>query len=504
MSNTCPTCGSDKPEVRRETRYGINKTCCCYEGQYCWTRAEPRECNDDTNEYCEDHYHDTAPAFPSCANGCKTLPLLGAGECEATCPTKFHANTAPEKPLGTVAEMVADPEYQAAVADIHAVPEQPTEAEKAAYVQGYTDAVNNEPCLQRYGNPDTAPEKPTPCEWCNGTGDTGFRGGNDPVSDAKRICHPCGGTGITPAPTPTEKEASCSGMQSEESSQESLQVGLPHGDSSHGVSDTDPSGSSGSPADAVEAAWWWDDPFVNFRDMRPTVPAHALPMFDMAVERCRTTITTLRAENAITSETSDGYHTFGELYHQRAVLFAALVNGRTEAWKSRLHSDGTMFDGGWFIVGVNTPKGEYTYHYDLSLWAMFNVREIPNAPEWDGHTADDVERLLSLPTAKATIERLTAERYWLADQCGDLCIIFRDPIKYRIEPDYWLAAAKEASVSDATTPDERLIEAFSLMRDAVFTIAASSASVIGTRDAQTAIDQADEAFRRAKEALFHE
>jgi hypothetical protein len=97
----------------------------------------------------------------------------------------------------------------------------------------------------------------------------------------------------------------------------------------------------------------------------------------------------------IDGNTSDGYHTFNELYHQRAVLFAALINGRPEAWKSLLHSDGTMFDD-YFIVGVTTPEGEYTYHYEMKLWDLFKVKEISNAPEWDGHTANDVERLLSL------------------------------------------------------------------------------------------------------------
>ena len=62
---------------------------------------------------------------------------------------------------------------------------------------------------------------------------------------------------------------------------------------------------------------------------------------------------------------SDGYHTFNELYEQRAVLFSALCRLFPQnAWKSKRHADGTMFKG-CFIVGINTPDGQYTYHYGI-------------------------------------------------------------------------------------------------------------------------------------------
>lgn len=94
-------------------------------------------------------------------------------------------------------------------------------------------------------------------------------------------------------------------------------------------------------------------------------------------------------------EFSDGFHTFNSLYHQRLILFAALVNTFPSlAWKSRKHSDGEVpFGGGWFIVGVDTPKGPYTYHYEDKDWDLFHCREIETAPEWDGHTDKDVERV---------------------------------------------------------------------------------------------------------------
>lgn len=97
---------------------------------------------------------------------------------------------------------------------------------------------------------------------------------------------------------------------------------------------------------------------------------------------------------------SDGYHTFNQLYHQRAVLFATIVNlNQNISWKSWKHEDGKYcFDrnGEWFIVGIDTPQGSYTYHYEKAYWDMFKCQELPNGKHWDGHTEDDVIRLLSL------------------------------------------------------------------------------------------------------------
>lgn len=100
----------------------------------------------------------------------------------------------------------------------------------------------------------------------------------------------------------------------------------------------------------------------------------------------------------VTGATSDGYHTFDELYHHRAVLFSvieATFPGRS--WKSLHHHDGTMYDG-MFIVGIDTPAGPATYHYDVEpYWDMFPCEVLDRAPEWDGHTPDDaIERIGTL------------------------------------------------------------------------------------------------------------
>lgn len=114
-------------------------------------------------------------------------------------------------------------------------------------------------------------------------------------------------------------------------------------------------------------------------------------------------------------EVSDGFHTFNGLYEQRMILFAALVKAyKDKAWKSYRHEDGEYcFGGGWFIVGIDTPEGSYTYHYESKYWDMFDCTELPRAKHWDGHTEADAEtRLMSLeqPHWIPCSERLPEEK----------------------------------------------------------------------------------------------
>lgn len=95
---------------------------------------------------------------------------------------------------------------------------------------------------------------------------------------------------------------------------------------------------------------------------------------------------------------SDGWHTFNELYHHRAILFSVICNKFPDrAWKSKKHHEGDMFEG-MFIVGIDTPEGQATYHYDTNpYWDMFKVKELDSAPPWDGHSAEDaINRISSL------------------------------------------------------------------------------------------------------------
>ena len=114
---------------------------------------------------------------------------------------------------------------------------------------------------------------------------------------------------------------------------------------------------------------------------------------------------------------SDGYHTFNELYHHRAILFSVICNSMPDkAWKSKLHDTGDMFDG-MFIVGIETPEGQATYHYDIEpYWDMFKVKELEKAPKWDGHTPQiAIDRIAKL---SADVAKLTEENVRLRLKVG--------------------------------------------------------------------------------------
>lgn len=97
-----------------------------------------------------------------------------------------------------------------------------------------------------------------------------------------------------------------------------------------------------------------------------------------------------------TKDISDKWHTFGDLYYHRMILtYMVLKNYPNLSWKSKQHHDETMFDDS-FIVGIDTPKGQYSYHYNLEYWDLFDIRELDKAPVYDGHKPEDIGRLLSL------------------------------------------------------------------------------------------------------------
>lgn len=104
---------------------------------------------------------------------------------------------------------------------------------------------------------------------------------------------------------------------------------------------------------------------------------------------------------------SDGYHTFDELYDHRMTLFIALgrmialmcsylhpsqEDKRIPVWRSKLHSDLLTMYPGMFIMGIGKAKGEQmTYHLPIERWDETNFAEtLEAAPEFDGHTPDDV------------------------------------------------------------------------------------------------------------------
>lgn len=104
-------------------------------------------------------------------------------------------------------------------------------------------------------------------------------------------------------------------------------------------------------------------------------------------------------------EVSDGYHTFSELYEHRIVLFIALCQkiskSYTTVWRSKRHSDGELCfgTGTQFVLGIERQQSmQITYHIPIEKWEATNFADtLDKAPEWDGHTSDDVlERIKKL------------------------------------------------------------------------------------------------------------
>lgn len=93
-------------------------------------------------------------------------------------------------------------------------------------------------------------------------------------------------------------------------------------------------------------------------------------------------------------ETSDGWHTFDELYHYRMLYNAAFLNElhahhkELDIHKSWRHSDGELCFGkdDYFVVVAQLPVGQVTNHYHGEFWDLFQIPEKDRAAEYDGHT----------------------------------------------------------------------------------------------------------------------
>jgi len=103
----------------------------------------------------------------------------------------------------------------------------------------------------------------------------------------------------------------------------------------------------------------------------------------------------------VDENTSDGFHTFKELYEYRMLYNAGFFNElyRThqnfDVHKSWQHSDGELcFGGGWFVVVAQLPTGQITNHYKEDDWPLFDIERRDKAAEWDGHTPEDVAKRL--------------------------------------------------------------------------------------------------------------
>jgi hypothetical protein len=95
-------------------------------------------------------------------------------------------------------------------------------------------------------------------------------------------------------------------------------------------------------------------------------------------------------------EVSDGFHTIDEIYAHRVMLFLALLKSYPQiSWKSKLHSDGSSYEG-WFTAGMNLPSGQISYHVPDKYWEKLpEIAEFEKGP-FDGHTSDDVLKRLNI------------------------------------------------------------------------------------------------------------
>lgn len=113
-----------------------------------------------------------------------------------------------------------------------------------------------------------------------------------------------------------------------------------------------------------------------------------------------------------TSDISDGYHTFWELYKHRFHLYIALCKTKLRfarqemdcemrVVRSKIHEDwlNVWEEWGMFLLCIHTPYWQISYHLDKEYWDecyFANTEEKATIP-FDGHSADDVlDRLLKI------------------------------------------------------------------------------------------------------------
>lgn len=175
--------------------------------------------------------------------------------------------------------------------------------------------------------------------------------------------------------------------------------------------------------DFFDQTWWEDSDGAAYIAVETRPLDNNNPSTKLMLKRTATPEQAIAATLGpkVTGNTSDGYHTFNELYHHRAMLFSVIVRDHRElAWKSMRHNDGTMYDG-MFIVGIETPEGQATYHYDIDpYWDMFNCKELDQAPEWDGHTPNEaIERIATLGSCNRSSNCTNSERTGTCHDKGD-------------------------------------------------------------------------------------
>lgn len=104
----------------------------------------------------------------------------------------------------------------------------------------------------------------------------------------------------------------------------------------------------------------------------------------------------LKVNTVVTGKTSDGYHTFYELYDHRSLLFLAVcltdsiaVHNKHIYWCKDHYQD-------WDLVVFNTSDGQISYHIPSKyreITERLPERDIQHHV-YDGHTSADVLKRL--------------------------------------------------------------------------------------------------------------
>lgn len=102
---------------------------------------------------------------------------------------------------------------------------------------------------------------------------------------------------------------------------------------------------------------------------------------------------------------SDGYHTFGQLYDHRCLIYLnlCLANQSQCRWR---HDSSTP---GWFILYWESPAGQISYHLPdkLRKYVQDTFKYIDH-DVFDGHTSQDVLHRLE----KNLENKIYRERGW--------------------------------------------------------------------------------------------
>jgi hypothetical protein len=175
-----------------------------------------------------------------------------------------------------------------------------------------------------------------------------------------------------------------------------------------------------------------------------------------------------RAEAALaqpgpdTSQLSDGYHTFADLYEHRHALCLALMRAMPQQWWfSRRHDDGGPCFGGddWFIVGADLPgldDPSVTYHLPMRLWEVAQAtgaKELPKGRPWDGHSAQDVVDRFMLWAALKDQPCPMKHPVWTEGVCGDGAAILKDGVMQPIEDVIAALNAAELAQPEPVAPN---------------------------------------------------